>query len=535
MTEQELLQTYARPIVHMRRQFEQGRLAPILGAGISKSFGLPAWPDFVKAIAEDPAVSGQEILKRVNDRGSLPFMTELLFQHFRKTELDKRKDEEVRSLEFENRTHAKWQRICAEHLYQGATEDFEKRLDDHPYLTRILPIIRRAALTVTYNFDDFVELALRAKKLETDKTRGFETVTNPWIQFRRTNGVVYHANGVIKSELMELPVDKFILSESSFARDRQGDGSFLLNHFCKNTCLLIGSSLEDESLRSTLIRAAATSPGNFHYCIYYLRKGETVEPADAEAIRRAHFNVFNLITLFLGDEDIAALAALIDHEQVSTNVLSDRAQLAGVPLAYRYYITGAVGVGKSTTARHLQNLVVLDEWIDPRPPILAKPWDTLTPEETEIANAFIVKQFAIKNDTLRREPVGLFIVDRPPLDPLTFTPREDWRAKATLLLETICPDRIWRIVNGTVILLRGDPIELSVRVLATGRDDYSQEKLTEMQAALEIVYRGAGVFRVETRGMSMPEVTRKVAEIVFFETYNEADLHRSLEGYADEH
>src|SRR4051812_21587539 len=113
MNEQELLRKYARPIVHMRGQLAQNRLALVLGAGISKSFGLPAWPDFVKRIAEDPAVAGEEILKRVDNRGSLPFMTELLFQHFRKTELEQRKDGEARSLEFENRTQAKWQRICA--------------------------------------------------------------------------------------------------------------------------------------------------------------------------------------------------------------------------------------------------------------------------------------------------------------------------------------------------------------------------------------------------------------------------------------
>lgn len=516
MNEQELLRKYARPIVHMRRQLAQNRLALVLGAGISKSFGLPTWPDFVKRIAEDPAVAGEEILKRVDNRGSLPFMTELLFQHFRKTELDRRKDGEVRSLEFENRTQAKWQRICAQHLYKGTGDDFAKQFNAHPYLPKLLPLIQRAPLTVTYNFDDFVEQALHLENSEKDNSRGYETVTNPWIQFRRTDSVLYHPNGVLKLELMELPVDKFILSESSFARQADGDGSFLLNHFCKNTCLLIGSSLEDESLRGTLIRSAATSPGNFHYCVYYLKKGARIEEADADAIRRAHFNVFNLITLFLTDDDIATLARLVDDKQTSLDALKDLAKSADVPLAYRFYITGAVGVGKSTTARHLQNLTVLDEWIDPRPSVLAKPWDTLTSEEREEADSFVISQFKIKNDRMRYVPMGIFFVDRPPMDPLAFTPVLDRPAKAKLLLDTICPGRKWEVVNGTVMLLRGDPTELSVRALATGRDDYTSEKLVEMQDALELVYTGTGVARIDTRGMSTAEVTRKVAEIVFF-------------------
>jgi hypothetical protein len=163
--------------------------------------------------------------------------------------------------------------------------------------------------------------------------------------------------------------------------------------------------------------------------------------------------------------------------------------------------------------------------------VLAKPWDTLTPEESHTANSFIVKQFALKNDTLRYERIGIFIVDRPPLDPLTFTPREEWSAKAKLLLDTICPDRKWKIVNGAVVLLKGDPAELSIRNLATGRDEYTPERLAEMQAALDIVYAEDSVFRLETRGMSMPEVTRKVAEIVFFDAYRECDLHSTLEAF----
>src|SRR5262249_49091407 len=157
-------------------------------------------------------------------------------------------------------------------------------------------------------------------------------------------------------------------------------------------------------------------------------------------IRRANFNVFNLITLFLTENEIAALARLIDDTQILEEELRDLATREGVRLLYKYYFTGAIGVGKSATARQLENLSVIDEWLQPRLPILAKPWDSLTQAERDEADDWIVKQFALKNDRLRHENLGVFVIDRPPLDPLVFTPVKDRAAKARMLCDAICPD-----------------------------------------------------------------------------------------------
>jgi len=532
--ERQVLRKYARPVVHMRRQHKLKRLALVFGAGISKSFGLPGWSELAKRIAGDRQVKGREILERATSRTSLPFVIELLFQHFRKTYYEQQDGRKIPAVEFENRAAANWQRICAKHLYKRSPRYFSSAVDRHPYLSELLPIIQKTPLTVTYNFDDFVERALCAKKSIDDKSRGFETVTNPWIQFRRENGVVYHPNGVIKSELMELPADKFIFSESSFAQQAVGsvgDASFLVNHFCKNTCLVIGASLEDESLRSTLIWSAETSPGNFHYCVHFLRKRASLTKADAEAIRRANFNVFNLITLFLTEPEIAALARLIDDTQVPDDELLDVADEEGVPLVYKYYLTGAIGVGKSETARQLENLSVIDEWLEPRISILAKPWDELTRKERDRADAWIVNQFKLKNDKLRHETLGVFIIDRPPLDPLAFTPANARRAKAKLLLDTICPRQKWGIVPGAVILFTGDPQDLALRVLLTGRDEYTAERLERMQKDLCGLYRGAGVITIDIRGMAVRDVTKKVAEMIFFDDYREYQLSKKLRRY----
>jgi hypothetical protein len=261
---QKLLTEYARPIVHMRHQFEQNRFGLALGAGLSTSLGLPDWPELVTRIANDRSVQGDEILQRFTARASLPFKTELLYQHFRRRESKKAGAKNIHSLEFENRTFASWLGICAKHLYRSSGGAFAKAIASHPYLARLIPIVQSTQLTVTYNFDDFLERALGQNKRSDDNSRGFETITNLRMQYRRTGGVVYHPNGIIPSIAMELPADRFVFSESSFARQLvgapAGETSFLVNHFCKSTCLIIGSSLEDETLRNVLIQSAEVNP-----------------------------------------------------------------------------------------------------------------------------------------------------------------------------------------------------------------------------------------------------------------------------------
>jgi hypothetical protein len=245
-----LLTSYPRAIVHLRAQLALKRFSLIFGAGLSKSFHLPDWPSLVEEIGHDSAIQGQEILKRFSGKGSLPYKTELLFQHLRTKKASATGADQIGSAAFENRTFAKWLQICKRHLYKNAASA-AKEVDDsikkHTYLLKYLPLIQEMPITITYNFDDFLERALFINKSSKDNTLGYETITNPWTQFRRRDAVIYHPHGILPRELMEFPSDRLIFSESGYAAlflgALAGDFSFLLNHFSKNTCLIIGSSL----------------------------------------------------------------------------------------------------------------------------------------------------------------------------------------------------------------------------------------------------------------------------------------------------
>lgn len=402
----------------------------------------------------------------------------------------------------------------------------------------LIPLVQESALTVNYNFDDCLERALVEKKRLQDKgNRGFEAVTDPWPQFRRTDCVIYHPHGYVPAGLMEKAVDRFVFSEASYSKQYVGarghDTSFLLAHFARNTCLIIGCSLEAE-LRNVLMRGAEINPGNFHYFIHWIPEDEYLTTQERELISEANFKVYNLNTLFLTSIEIKLLLNLINHEAVLEPRIKDLSAQAEVSLKYTFYMTGSLGVGKSTATNQLRNLSVLDEWLEPRLEVLGKPWDTLTSEEKSTADNWIADQFAKKNDSLRREAnAAISVVDRPPLDPLVFTPQDERADKAKFLADRICPNNAYGVESGVVILLLGDPKELSARVRATGRQDYTADKLTKMQKDMQELYQAMpGTVTIDTQFMGVSEITKRIAEVIHRDPYIPADLTEKLRSFA---
>lgn len=524
-----LLKAYPRAIVHLRSQVTKKRFGAVLGAGISVSFGVPNWAKLVENIAADPAVNGTTLIMGKAAKGmSFPYKTEMLFQRFRAERSKTLPD--LTAIEQQNTIVAEWLTICQRYLYGPHSIDIDDALNKHPYLESLIPLVQESALTVNFNFDDYLERSLRERKRPGDNSRGFEAVTDPWPQFRRLDCVVYHPHGYVPAGLMEKVVDRFVFSEASYSKQYVGtrghDTSFLLTHFARNTCLLIGCSLEDE-LRNVLMRGAEINPGNYHYYIHWMEDKDALEQDEKDIIAETNFKVYNLITLFLTSAEIKDLLCLINSKATNDNVLKDlAAQGGGTKLKYTFYMTGSIGVGKSTTTDQLRNLTVLDEWQEPRLEILGKPWDTLSPVEKTTADAWIVGQFLKKNDLLRHSECAVMsVVDRPPLDPLVFTPIPERPAKAKTLLDTICPGDAYEVECGVVILLLGDPKELSARVRATGRKDYDDVRLMKMQGDMVALYEPmAGTIVINTQFMGITELTKRVAEVIHRWEYLPVDL-----------
>ncbi|WBI98309.1 SIR2 family protein [Pseudomonas aeruginosa] len=535
----DLLKRYSRAIVHLRSQVRKQRFGTILGAGISVDFGAPQWDKLINDIASDPAVDAKDIVEGRAFKGmAAPYQTEILYQKFRGKFYENSTD--LSPAEQLNSATAEWLTICQKYLYKTPPIDLAAELPKHPYMEELIPLVQNSALTVNFNFDDYLERALAERKRNKDKSnRGFEVVTDPWPQFRRQDCVIYHIHGYVPEGLMEKTVDRFVFSEASYSKQYVGsrghDSSFLLAHLARNTCLLIGCSLEAE-LRNVLMRGAETNPGNFHYYCHWIKNQEALSEVERQLISETNFKVYNLITLFLTSSEVRLLLKLINEDAISDGKLSDLATRSATPLQYTFYMTGSLGVGKSTTTSHLRNLNVLDEWLEPRPEVLSIPWDKLTDEEKAFADNWIADQFTQKNDTLRHEKRAVIsVVDRPPLDPLVFTPNSERSAKAEFLANHICPDDGnggYGIEKGVVILLLGDPKELSSRVRATGRQKYTSDKLDDMQKDMRALYEPMpGTVTIDTQFMSIAELTKRVAEVIHRQKYEPADLTKKLRSY----
>ena len=534
-----LLALHSKAIAHLRWQVQKKRFGLVVGSGISTNFNVPMWETLVTDIASSPSVDGTKLINGESAKKSLPYKTEMLFQRFR--EKHSATKDGLTSLEEKNTVMADWHRLCKKYIYRDPAPDLQKALREHPYLESLLPLVQDSHLTINFNFDDFLERSLALRKREKDVgNRGFEVVTDPWPQFRRTDSVIYHPHGYVPSGLMEKTVDRFVFSEGSYSNQYVGarghDTSFLITHFARNTCLLVGCSLEDE-LRNVLMRGAEMNPGNYHYYIHFVGD-KAAAPNDLERrlIKDTNFKVYNLITLFLKANEIDILFRLINDKCIRDPALKDLSMRCGAHLKFTYYMTGPIGVGKSTTTNLLRSLAVLDEWQEARLEILSKPWDSLTKAERVTADDWIAQQFKKKkNDALRHlEGTAISVVDRPPLDPLVFTKRKNRPAKAKALINAICPERGYGVEPGVVLLLLGDPSVLSARVRATGRERYTPKKLKTMQMDMREIYEGVeGVEVIDTTYLSVAELTREVAHIIHNKEYVPADLMKILKSHEE--
>ena len=564
-TDNRVLETYPRPIVHMRRQFQARRFGLVFGTGLTQHLGIPGWQDLNQKLAQNPRVKGEALLGRPTAEtiesllktdsidticricGAGPeetIITQRLFEHFRKRQYDSSPPDTHHTVQLNSDIQREWRSIIREALYVGAgAADADpavlskKFLDDHKYLKSIMTLVRHTPLTVTYNFDDILEVVLNGDRPpgKRQSSRGYEATIDIRIPTRREKGVVFHPNGYIPRNTMEGGYEGIVLSENEFA-DRMietmtGQYASLLHHYSKNTCLFVGLSLKDSILKNVLRQCATVTPGHYHYYVEYYKDNPPSKP-EQTAIRDANFSTYNLITLFLNDDEIVSFGKMVSFGYDAEEDVLDHSQFfhyasdLSIPTVYHYYIVGAVGAGKSTVVSHLRDLVTHDEWVEDRLPELAEVWDRLDADEAqqkkkERIDNWIAEQFREKNHILLDEKVGLIVSDRCPLDPLVFTEASEWPQKACFLLSRVCPGADTNLVPGHIILLDDDPEVLDLRVRRTNKK-YRAAELKTMQELLKHLYSMQEVTVVDCRFRSLHDVMKEVGRIVHLAKKHEA-------------
>lgn len=537
-----LIERDKRAIAHLRGQHQRKRLGLVFGAGISKDLGFPNWEDLVQRIADRPEVGAASILQRLTTKGAdakpitrtLSSVTQMLFSQFRDQRLASRDRAVALKFVDEQKVKSDWLRLIHEELYRDCDRAQRKvKIDRHPYLPAFLSIIKRSPLTVTYNFDDCIEqmLMLARSGDEQERTRGFETVDQPSAQFQSDSRVIYHPNGYLPSIFEDRASPDVVFSDDSFQDQlihaATGKYVHLSNHLFRNTCLLIGLSLEDSTLQSLLRQNAVSNPGNVHYVIHFTPPGVKRDDEVEKAIFRANFESFALYTLFLNSEEIALLAKLIEMEEPAFDSRHARSKAKFV-----YYLIGSVGAGKSTAAGNFRSLRTYDEWVDERKPELAKPEAEVEAEEIGGINEWIAEQFRKKNYALQAAREGLHIVDRAPLDPLTFGPPADRPRKAAALLKEITDDGEREIAPGHIIYLEAETEDLKIRN-SLKHKYWDNHYLTELVTRIDEIYGDLDKSKICTRGRDATAVARAIARVIFVEPYHAVDIQAQLAKHAD--
>ena len=528
-TDKKIFSEYSKHIIHMRRQFILGNFGLVLGAGISLSLDVPLWSELNNRIAADPEVQGDDL--RDSDISD-PMLTKRLFEHYKNAKhLDKHigtKEERKRNLE----KIKKWIEIMHRHLYSGVDDPDLDIKKSHEYLGNYLNIIRNTNITINYNFDDFVEKMLLQNRAseEQELTKGYKTVTDITLPYTTSKRIIYHPNGFLPYKLSEKSVN-LVFAEDEFADQligvTSGHYSALIHHYCSNTCLFIGASLADATLKHLLRQVSRLNPGHCHYYVQYY-SSEEFSNKQKEAISKANFETYNLITLFLNDEEIASLGKIIEcgirPEGFSHDGIYDLEPATGKPSVYIYYIIGAVGVGKSSTISHFRDMVTYDEWTEPRELDLGKEPESIKDKKRiEKLDTWIASQFFYKNNRLSHETPGVIVVDRCPLDPISFTEYDLWSQKADFLKKTLAID----IVPGHIIVLMDDPAVLELRSIPTYKE-WSEERLTRLQEDIGKIYCMENVTVIETKYMNHLEVIKEVARVIHMEKYKTAKINERL-------
>lgn len=529
--DKEIIKQHSKAVVHMRKQIDREKFGLILGAGISRSFNMPTWKELLDGLARHDKVQGTRV-DRPNETPTS--RAEILYRLFADNRRKALSHTGLNDHGLERRIKGEWFEIIRSILYADLPErdDLDR---SHVYLGEFLDIISRSPLTVNYNFDSCIEMMLSARQKRTkDQNRLYETVYDGSLPFRSKTGIIYHPNGFLPDNVLEGFSDELVFSEKSFGdqllESMAGRYYSLAHHLSKNTCLFIGLSFEDENLRHLLRRSATTNPGHYHYCIYWIGPGERRNKQYEAALAEYRFEIYNLITLFLRDDEIAALGRLLGYGFEKLQSLADD---ANAELTWVYYLTGIPGIGKTSVTRYMQGLAAYDEWLEEPLALLSEPFTELGKKEENTVNEWVARQFALKNERLLREREGIFLIDRAPLDPISFETPDQMGEKAAWYgprLKQGDMDR--RLRSGRVVLLVGDTQEISTRLSRRSGERSDSDYLDKLQRKLEQIYTSDAVRVVHTNDLSLSELVKQIARIIHREEQSDVDLEELLQSVA---
>ena len=291
----ELLKNNAKNIIHIRQQVRNNRLGLIFGAGISVDLKFPSWNDLIKNIVNHKEINSSQLYNSICSSNQSSIIDIIFHKFYNQKEIEL-KETYPDNYHLNKKILSEWRGIIHECLY---TDDVKFKRNEliksHPYLNEFLPLIEKSEMTINYNFDDTLECMFELKYSE-NETKSYQTIWETHSQYKNNTPVIYHPNGFLPLQSNSRQSEKLVFSEESFSN--QLIDSFtnkyatIINQLNKKTCILVGLSLNDITLKNLLRQSALSSPGNHHYFVKFSK--ETLSNEEKEAIFNSNFAVYML-------------------------------------------------------------------------------------------------------------------------------------------------------------------------------------------------------------------------------------------------
>src|SRR5580704_5779125 len=181
---------------------------------------------------------------------------------------------------------------------------YKDKIKRHPYLTRLGKLAQGVPLVVTHNFDDALEVAIDLDPSFAGSTnRRYHSFWRPEPFLLRGMVNIYHPNGFTPLRRDLKGSENLVMTEASFAdhlaNTNTEESHFLLRHLADKSCLIIGHSLSDGTLKNALRQHANLRPAHVNYYLHWTQRGEaSLSNSQKDAIREANFETYNLVTMF---------------------------------------------------------------------------------------------------------------------------------------------------------------------------------------------------------------------------------------------
>ncbi|UTD26624.1 SIR2 family protein [Bradyrhizobium sp. WD16] len=522
-----------------QRASEHRRLGLILGAGVSFDAKVPLWGKLVSRLAEAAGISAEILAQHQKERFPETFLAEILYRHHHADHPKSADNPSDRYHEY--RVNSAWKQKIRECLYRDVGDKtFEEIAKKHPYLKGLANLVCKSGFTVTLNFDDIVDQAVTAHveeiltaAPETDIANP-EIIYHPKVETRKHAPVIYHINGSLPRDQPRRSSAHVVLTEDAFAdvmlSPNSHNAEYVINQFAVRTFVLLGLSLNDNSLKNILRSSAKRNPANHHFIILHELDDNPRSAAVRSDIFEVNLHVYNLITIFL---TTAQHAQFIDVLNASSAAQFDEMLLAlgaQSTIHRKYYIVGSVASGKSSTVDALRCFTTFEEFSGRVPKEMYRDDTGLTQDEQKIVDNYLFPRLIEKNRNMMRPNSGVRVMDRAFLDLFAFSKNGDKieiKRKA-LELKTRIEQYKKPFEDGHLFFLSASSDALEERLLqrssskeADGKFGFELETLKKQDKVLRQIYRIKDDQVLDTSHLTTGEVAKAIARKILLDDYEE--------------